>query len=173
MSYGWKYTYHDTHLGQKRGRHSGNLKVLLMGRQWKVACLDTLVLQMNVISCKCDFQFIQTLECRGDADKGWVLSPITDKYGFRNLHKYDLRFIQIEGTLWQVAYLGAGAPQGCSGCRSLQSLPISETSGKVWSKSAAWTTFCLHPSPSHSISFGIFHQKCTLFFLLGSSVVVY
>ena len=25
---------------------------------------------MNVISCKCDFQFIQTLECRGDADKG-------------------------------------------------------------------------------------------------------
>ena len=77
------------------------------------------------------------------------------------LHKYDLRFIQIQGTLWQVAYLGAGAPQGCSGCRSLQSLPISETSGKVWSKSAAWTTFCLHPSPSHSISFWIFHQKCT------------
>ena len=25
---------------------------------------------MKVISCKCDFQFIQTLECRGDADKG-------------------------------------------------------------------------------------------------------
>ena len=70
MSYGWKYTYHDTHIGQKRGRHSGNQKVLLTGTQWKVACLDTLVLQMNVISCKCDFQFIQTLECRGDADKG-------------------------------------------------------------------------------------------------------
>ena len=63
--------------------------------------------------------------------------------------------------MWQVAYLGAGAPQGCSGCRSLHSLPISETSGKVWTKSAAWTTFCLHPSPPHSISFGIFHQKCT------------
>ena len=31
--------------------------------------------------------------------------------------------------------------------------------GKVGAKSAAWTTFCLHPSPSHSISLAIFRHE--------------
>ena len=31
--------------------------------------------------------------------------------------------------------------------------------GKVGAKSAAWTTFCLHPSPSHFISLAIFRHE--------------